>query len=226
MSKMTKRLVAIGGGELRSFTTLEVDSFIRSLYTNEEKRPYALFVPTASHDSKPYFNTFRKTYTSKLGCKVDVAILTKGEMTIEHIAEKIEKADIIYVGGGDTAYLLEVWRETGFDRMMIDAYERGKIICGLSAGAICWFERAHSDYKKMADESNEYAVIDGLGLIEGVCVPHFDEESRREDVSRRLPELGKGYAICADSALYFEDGRCVQALGECYALTGAEIKKI
>ena len=220
MTDVKKRIVAIGGGELRNFTTLKVDTFIRSLYTDEEKRPYALFVPTASHDSKPYFNTFRKTYTSKLGCKVDVAILTKGEMTLEHIAGKIEKADIIYVGGGDTAYLLDIWRETGFDKMMLDAYNQGKIICGLSAGAICWFQRAHSDYLMIEGAGNEYAVLDGLGLIKGVCVPHFDEESRRADVEKRLDELGHGYGICADSAICFENGVPVKTVGKCFELGG------
>ena len=226
MTDVKKRIVAIGGGELRNFTTLEVDTFIRSLYTNEEKRPYALFVPTASHDSKPYFNTFRKTYTSKLGCKVDVAILTKGEMTIEHIAEKMAKADIIYVGGGDTAYMLSVWRETGFDKMMIDAYNEGKIICGLSAGAICWFERAHSDCLIMEGKTDEFAVIDGLGLVPGACVPHFNEDDRKRDVLSRLSELGEGYAICNDSALCFEDGVLTKSLGECYRITGGEIERL
>ena len=226
MTDGKKRLVAIGGGELRSFTTLEIDTFIRALYTDEEKRPYALFVPTASHDSKPYFNTFRKTYTSRLGCKVDVAILTKGEMTIEHIAEKIEKADIIYVGGGDTAYLLSTWRETGFDKMMIEAYNAGKIICGLSAGAICWFTRAHSDYMRMEGDSDEYGVLEGLGIIEGVCVPHFDEEDRRADAEKRAKELGHGYGISTDSAIYFEDGVAKKTLGKCYRLDGEKITEL
>lgn len=226
MTDVKKRIVAIGGGELRNFTTLEVDTFVRALYTDEEKRPYALFVPTASHDSKPYFNTFRKTYTSKLGCKVDVAILTKGEMTLEHIMEKVEKADIIYVGGGDTAYMLSVWKETGFDKVILDAYHRGKILCGLSAGAICWFERAHSDCNIMEGKSEAYAVIDGLGLVHGTCVPHFNEEDRRRDVENRLAELSDGYTICNDSALYFEDGELKSIIGECYRIENGELKRL
>lgn len=226
MMKAKRRLVAIGGGELRSFTTLEVDTFVRSLYTDEEKRPYALFVPTASHDSKPYFNTFRKTYTSKLGCKVDVALLTRNEMTIEHVIEKVEKADIIYVGGGDTAFLLETWKSTGFDKVMLRAYEEGKIICGLSAGAICWFRRAHSDYLIMEGKGEEYGIIDGLGVIEGVCVPHFDEESRRADVARVTALEPHGYAICSDSAIYFEDESPVRVIGECYEIKKGELKKM
>ncbi len=208
-----KRIVAIGGGELREKTTLEIDSFIAGLAKNPEKRTYALFVPTASHDSKPYFNSFRKTYTSELNCKVDVAIVTKGEMTIEHIAEKFQKADIVYVGGGDTAYMIEEWKKSGLDKLILDAYQRGVVICGLSAGAICWFERAHSDYMKMEGSSNEYAILDGYGLLEGVCVPHFSESSRIESWER----IKDGYdlAVCIenDCGVYFEDGRLVGSVG-------------
>lgn len=223
-----RRLVCIGGGEIRNHTTLEVDTFIASLAKNPDKRNYALFIPTASHDSKPYFNSFRKTYTSKLDCKVDVAITTKGEMSMEHIAEKFAKADIIYVGGGDTAYMLEEWKKSGLDKMILDAYDRGVVICGLSAGAICWFEKAHSDYKKMADESEEYVVIDGLGLIEGVCVPHFSEEDRILSWERMKNDWDRAICIENDCGVYFEDGKLIRAVGpgKAYLYEKGERKEI
>ena len=228
---MKKRLVAIGGGELRDKTTLSVDRFIANLVKNEEKRTYALFIPTASHDSKPYFNTFRKTYTSELGAKVDVAISTKGEMSMEHIAEKIEKADIIYVGGGDTAYMLNEWKKSGLDKMIIDAYNRGVVLCGLSAGAICWFEKAHSDYMIMEGESGDYAILDGLGILDGVCVPHFSEIDRINSWEKMKDGVEKAICIENDCGVYFEDGVLVGAVGENHAYLyqngkKEEIKKI
>lgn len=214
---MTKKLVVIGGGEIRNKTTLPVDRLIRSLYQGE-LRPYALFIPTASHDSKPYFNSFRKTYTSELDCKSDVAILTRNEMTVEHCAEKVAKADIIYVGGGDTAYMLDVWKKTGFDKILLDAYDQGKIICGLSAGAICWFKYAHSDYDIMENGSNEYKILDGLGLIDGLCVPHFNEPTRFADGNAIAGKYIEGYGICNDSCIYFEDGKPTKTVGEVYKI--------
>ena len=61
--EITKRIIAIGGGEIRSKETLEIDGYIASLARERagEKRPYVLFIGTASHDSMPYFNSFRKT---------------------------------------------------------------------------------------------------------------------------------------------------------------------
>ena len=209
-----KRIVVIGGGELKEKTTLEIDSFISSLVKNEEKRTYALFIPTASHDSKPYFNTFRKTYTSELGCKVDVAISTKAEMSIEHIAEKIQKADIIYVGGGDTQYMLDEWKKSGLDKLIIDAYEKGVVLCGLSAGAICWFEKAHSDYMIMEGKADEYAVIDGLGIQKGVCVPHFSEIDRQTSWEKMKDNYPLALCIENDCGVYIEDGEIKFSVGK------------
>lgn len=48
--------------------------------------------------------------------------------------------DVIYVGGGNTANLLAVWRLHGVDRAIRAAWRRGVVLCGLSAGMICWFE--------------------------------------------------------------------------------------
>lgn len=222
-----RRMVLLGGGELRNFTTLKVDAFAVGLIEKEEgERVQALFFPTAAHDSKPYFNSFRKTYTSRLGAKVDVALLTTGEMDPEHIREKVEKADLIYLGGGDTAYLLEVFSRTGADKLLIEAYEKGKVIVGLSAGAICWFEYAHSDYEKMREgKSAEYAVIKGMGIIKGICVPHYDEESRRESAAK-LTGYSAVTAIESDCGIYYENEEPVYAVGDGNAyVDGKELLK-
>ncbi|MBR7110937.1 MAG: peptidase E [Clostridia bacterium] len=223
-----KRIVAIGGGELREKTTLRVDTFIANLAKKPEKRTYALFIPTASHDSKPYFNSFRKTYTSVLDCKVDIATITRGEMSKEHIAEKFEKADIIYVGGGDTAYMMEEWKKFGLDEMIFDAYNRGVVICGLSAGAICWFEKAHSDYMKMENQSDEYAILTGYGMIEGICVPHYSEQDRIDSWEKLKDGYARGICIENNCGVYFEDGKLVGAVGDgnAYLYTKGERKEI
>ena len=144
---MDKRLICIGGGELKTKETLKIDGYIAELAKTHagEKRAYGLFIPTASHDSMPYFNSFRKTYTSVYDIKADVALTVYGEMDMERIAEKFQKADFIYVGGGDTVFMLEHWKKSGMLELIRDAYERGVIVCGLSAGAICWFETMYSD---------------------------------------------------------------------------------
>lgn len=219
---MDSTLIAIGGGEIRSKSTLSMDAYIAGLAKAhaKDRRANALFFPTASHDSKPYFNSFRKIYTSVFDIKADVALLTRNEMTIERIHEKIQAADLIYVGGGDTKLLLTLWAESGVDKMIIDAYRRGVPIAGLSAGAICWFERLYTDCDIMQGRSGDYIVMDGLGIIKGFVSPHYDERAEFDRVV--LESTTPALALENNSAAVFVNGVLKGALtsgGTVYTLT-------
>ena len=85
-----KTLICIGGGELKAKETLKIDGYIAEKAKKRagERRAYGLFIPTASHDSMPYFNSFRKTYTSVFDIKADVALTVYGEMSMPKLEEK------------------------------------------------------------------------------------------------------------------------------------------
>ena len=159
---MDRTLICIGGGELKSKETLKIDEYIANKARERAagKRPYGLFIPTASHDSMPYFNSFRKTYTSVFDIKADVALTVYGEMSAEKLRDKFEKADFLYVGGGDTVFMLEHWKKSGMLDLIKEAYERGVIVCGLSAGAICWFEEMYTD-SPVVRQDESYAIFPG-----------------------------------------------------------------
>ena len=230
---MKKTIIAIGGGEIKNKTTLEIDRYIANLAKDHagEKRANALFFGTASHDSMPYFNSFRKTYTSVFDIKAEVALIDYGEMDVERIKNKIDMADCIYIGGGDTVYMLEKWAETGIDKMLIDAYEQGKIICGLSAGAICWFKDMYTDYQIMRGESSEYTLKKGLGILEGTACPHFNEREKDFTENMLKNDIKWAYAIENDGAIEFVNGKFTKSItsgGKAYMLTnqdGQIIKK-
>ncbi len=221
---MEKKIIAIGGGEIKNKTTIEIDRYIANLAKIKagENRANALFIGTASHDSMPYFNSFRKTYTSVFDIKVDCALIVYGEMDIEKIAGKIDKADMLYIGGGDTVYMLEKWRETGLDKLILDAYNNGKIISGLSAGAICWFSNMYTDYEIMRGTSADYVLKEGLNILDGTMCPHFNE--REEDFSRAMinNNIEWAYGVSNDSAIEFTDGKLTNVIssgGIAYKLT-------
>ena len=211
---MEKKIIAIGGGEIKNKTTLKIDEYIAALAKEHagEKRATALFLGTASHDSMPYFNSFRKTYTSVFDIKADVALIVYGEMDLEHIKEKFEKADMLYIGGGDTVFMLSKWKEFGVLDLILKAYEEGKIIAGLSAGAICWFEKMYTDYEIMRGESAEYVIKDGLGVLNGVMCPHFNE--READFSAAMKDGKIDDALCIenDCAVEFTDGKITKVV--------------
>ena len=108
-------IVAIGGGELRDLETLLIDKTIVKLAMN--KRPKALFIPTAINDSLGYWQVFQDVYGKKLGCETDVHFLLSQKHTQQAIREKIASADIIYVGGGNTLRMLKAWRKQGVDKL-------------------------------------------------------------------------------------------------------------
>ena len=218
-----KRIIAIGGGELRERTTLKIDEYIANLAKEHagDKRANALFIPTASHDFMPYYNTFHKVYTGVFDIKTDVALTVFKDVDMERMRAKFEKADVIYVGGGDTVFMIESWKQSGLLDLMKDAYERGVIIAGLSAGAICWFSDIYTDSLK-TDDGVKYAMFKGLGWIHGVVSPHYNQ--RVDDFDKIVAEnFDAAYGIEDDSALLIEDGEIVGALsagGNVYRLKG------
>ena len=175
----SKNIVAIGGGGFgRSLGSLEIEKYIISLVN--KKRPKICFIPTASGDNSLYKLNFYRAF-SKLDCitsHIDFFSRTK------NLKEKVLTQDIIYVGGGNTKSMLAVWKEWNLDNILQNAYEKGIVMSGVSAGAICWFEKGITD-----SFANELTILDCLGIVNDVACPHFDEEKEREpyvnDVIRR-----------------------------------------
>jgi len=166
----SKNIVAIGGGGFgRSIGSLEIEKFIISL--TSKKRPKICFIPTASGDNSLYKLNFYRAF-SKLDCKtshIDFFSRT------ENLKKKVLTQDIIYVGGGNTKSMLAVWKEWNLHNILKSAYEKGIVMSGVSAGAICWFEKGITD--SFAKKLN---IIDCLGIVDGIACPHFDEEKERE----------------------------------------------
>ena len=204
-----KRIVAIGGGELRERTTLKIDEYIASLAKEHagENRPNALFIPTASHDYMPYYNTFHKVYTGVFNIKTDVALTVYKEVDMEKMRAKFEKADVIYVGGGDTVFMMEHWKKSGLLPLIEDAYARGVPIAGLSAGAICWFSDIYTDSEMVNGEGEEkYSMYKGLNWFEGKISPHYG--ARMLDFDKIVCYNAEcAYGIEDNAALVIEDGK-------------------
>lgn len=221
-----KIIVAIGGGEIKNKTTLEIDGYVAELAKQRagERRANALFVGTASHDFMPYFNSFRKTYTSVYDIKADVAQTVFRQTEYSRLKEKFEKADAIYIGGGDTKFMIDSWRESGLDCLVKEAYERGVIIAGLSAGAICWFEEMYTDSELISGEGDDYKIMPALGWFKGLACPHYNE--RQVDFDEILiKERRSAIAIENDCALVFEDGvitRSISTGGKAYKIECVE----
>ena len=222
-----KRIIAIGGGELRERTTLKIDEYIVSLAKEHagENRPNALFIPTASHDFMPYYNTFHKVYTGVFNVKTDVALTVFKEPDMEKMKAKFDKADVIYVGGGDTVFMMESWKQSGLLPLIRDAYERGVPLAGLSAGAICWFSDIYTDSQLVnGDGVEKYSMFKGLNWINGKISPHYG--ARMLDFDKIVCyNYQRAFGIEDNAELLIEDGEVVGSItsgGSAYRLTVSE----
>jgi len=172
----SKNIVAIGGGGFgRSLGSLEIEKYIISLIN--KKRPKICFIPTASGDSSLYKLNFYRAF-SKLNCitsHIDFFSRT------ENLEDKVFAQDIIYVGGVNTKSMLAVWKEWNLYEILQNAYEKGIVMSGVSAGAICWFDKGITD-----SYAEELTIIDCLGIVAGIACPHFDEEKEREPYVNNL----------------------------------------
>ena len=167
---ISQHIVAIGGGGFgRSLGNLRIEKYIVSLAN--KKVPKICFIPTASGDDDSYKLNFYRAF-SKLNCEtshIDFFSRT------EELEDKILSQDIVYVGGGNTKSMLAVWRDWNLNLILKKAHDKGIVMSGVSAGAICWFEKGITD-----SYANRLEILDCLGFVKGIACPHFDEEEERE----------------------------------------------
>ena len=219
------KIVAIGGGDLSTLATEPIDRTIIEL--SGKSKPHALFIPTASSDSEEYWDAFDRAYRQAYGCTSDVLYLLGDPPAPEEIAGKINRADIVYVGGGNTLKMMRRWRRLGVDALLRDAYTKGAVLCGVSAGAICWFESGHSDSMSFySPEDWDYIAVTGMGLLKGLACPHYNGETagilrRRSFHDMVKKKRSAGIAIDNDCAIaVVDDGyKILPAVPEASAYT-------
>jgi len=200
-----RKIYAIGGGEISKLETLEIDREIVKA-TGKEK-PAALFIPTASGDAQGYIASFHRVYGEILGCKTDMLLLVNHETAYAEAKEKILGSDIVYVGGGNTRKMMKIWTECQVDKLLMEAYEKGIILSGLSAGSICWFQYGHSDSESFETEGVwKYIRVDGLNLINAIHCPHYNEDNRAPDFEGMVLKTDiVGIALENNSAIEMND---------------------
>lgn len=224
---MSKKIVAIGGGEngrinskgeKKPYETREIDKEIVKL--TEKINPHFLMlahsqISFGEEAEIKYFETMKKIYGDIFGCECK---LIKVKDLIENFNETVklvEWADIIYEGGGDTYNMIKLWEETGFDKILKDSWNSGKVICGISAGAIAWFTLGNTtDPKFINDECNR---IDGLGFIDAYVSPHCEETGKRESEIRSLKYIdivGISLSSCSAIEIIDEEYRIIKSTPE------------
>ncbi|MGW1377507.1 Type 1 glutamine amidotransferase-like domain-containing protein [Streptomyces sp. NPDC002446] len=195
-----RRLALLGGGFSTDEDGLLDDWMLGQARTS---RPRVCFVPTASGDAPGYVERFLAAFRSR-DCVPSVLPLFRRELDDDALRTFLLSQDVVYVGGGNTANLLAVWRTHGVDRLLCEAYDRGTLLCGISAGANCWAAGSHTD-----SFGPLTFLPDGLGLLPGSVCPHYDSEpGRRASYQEAVASgaLPAGWALEDGVGALFSDG--------------------
>lgn len=213
--RMSKHIFVMGGGGFTKDTHLKLEKYLLSL--SNKKNPKIGFLPQASNESRDYIVKFYDSFISLGAVPKWFSLFGSVQPTWKDL---LLQQDIIYVGGGNTRSMLALWREWGVDDVLKQAYEKGIILAGLSAGMICWFEYGITDSVK------PLGFISGLGFLPGTGCPHFDTEPERQNVFKQsvdLQQVPPGYALYDDTGVHFVDGVLYKAVK---TKTGKKVKFI
>jgi peptidase E len=165
-----RHIVAMGGGGF-SMDDPVLDAYVLGLV--DAGRPKVCFLPTATSSVPTYVTRFFRAFPAS---SFEPTFLDLFDRSVSDLEALLGEQDVIYVGGGNTANLLAVWRVHGLDVALRAAWEAGVVLCGQSAGANCWFEASTTDSFLVGHAD---ALPDGLGFLPGSFCPHFDGEPER-----------------------------------------------
>lgn len=187
-----------------------LDDYALSLVANPS--PRVCFLPTASGDSPAYVARFYRAFAGRC-IPSDLTLidsaLPRRPSNSQELADFVRQHDIFYVGGGNTVNLLALWRAHGLDRILREAWTSGAVLCGVSAGMLCWFAAGVTD-----SFGQRSSFTDGLSFLPDSACPHYDgDDQRRPTFHRALVDgLPAGFAADDGAALHFHGTRLIGAV--------------
>lgn len=163
-----------GGGFTMEPENPALDEFILTL--PGKLVPRLLFLPTASGDAETQVTRFRATYGDRPCIATELSLFRLGETGGISLRDLVLRQDVVYVGGGSMRSMLAIWREYGLDAILREAWDRGVVLAGLSAGAMCWFAGG------VTKSTGIPRPVEGLGLLPHSLSVHADSERERGPV--------------------------------------------
>jgi dipeptidase E len=202
---MEAQIVALGGGGFWMEESPLLDDFL--LRTVASPRPKVCFVGTASGDAESYIRRFYQHFASR-ECQLShfPVFSTPPGTARQHLLAQ----DLIYVGGGATLNMLALWRLHGIDAVLHEAWQQGIVLCGPSAGAMCWFEAGVT--ASLGDGMTPFR--EGLGFLRGSFCPHYGDDEARTAAYRDLVREGfpAGLGVSDGAAVRFSGGEIAEVV--------------
>lgn len=172
-------------------------------------RPRVCFLPTASGDADHYVVRFYRAFAASR-CEPSHISLFRRETGVADPRSHLLAQDVIYVGGGSVISLLGTWRAHGLDSALRDAWRSGVVLCGGSAGSLCWFSAAVSSFHRGAPQT-----VAGLGFLPWSNAVHYGNEPERRAAYHRavVDGIAPGYGVGDGAALRFVGSELAEVVG-------------
>ena len=196
--KVKKQIIAIGGGGFTHREDRDLDQFF--LDQINKKESYIGFLPTASSDDYKKTELFYKRFDN-INLKVSHFDLISNVKGFENW---ISNLDAVYIGGGNTKFMLDLWKKNNLIKIFKKVYNSGVILSGVSAGAACWF-----DYFLTDSNGPGLKPLSGIGLLSGSFTPHYSDAKRADKYRQNIKNkaLPNGIGVDDGVAVLFIDGK-------------------
>lgn len=182
-----------------------------ALNLSGKDKPKLCYIGTAGGDNASYIARFYDACYDENVEASHLELFTLPNHT--NIEEYILSQDVIWVSGGSVTNLLAVWRVHGLDKIMRKAWEKGIILTGVSAGAMCWNVGGTTDSWGL----DLKPVTNGLGLLPFSCGVHYDNEVQRRPLFQKLIADGvlpDGYATDDGVNIHYTNTEFTEALSD------------
>ncbi|MFH1707771.1 MAG: peptidase E [Planctomycetota bacterium] len=208
---MHTHILAIGGGGYCGPNGGPSPIMRYFLALTRKKFPKICFIPTAAADSPESIHTFIHAMN---GMGAHPNYLQLYHLPTTDLESFVMDFDAVYVSGGHTKNMLALWREWGLDRILVNAWQKGVVVGGASAGAICWFKQGCTD--SITDAFDP--LLNGLGMVKGSFGPHYGHPRGRWRTAYmdmvRTGQLAGGYGVTDRAALHYIDGKLAHLIAE------------
>jgi len=203
--KPTRKIIATSAGFAIEPRNRRMDRYI--LDQASAKKTKICFIGTASGDSKNYVQRFYNFFEKENCICTDLPLF---KTKIANLKQFVFEQDILYVGGGNTKSMLAIWREWGLDDIIKQAYRKGVLLCGISAGSLCWFEEGFTD-----SSPGRYTSLPALGLLKGSNCPFHNinpKKGKKYEAMIKSQQILPGIASDLGVGLHYENEKLIKVV--------------
>jgi dipeptidase E len=200
------RILTLGGHDFRRDPADEaLNDYIVSL--PGVAAPRICLLPTASGDAGEQITRFNRAFADRDAIPSVLSLFRLSERPVS-VAERLLSQDIIYVAGGSMLNMFAVWRVHRLEKILLQAWREGVVICGHSAGAMCWFDIG------VTKSAGRPARAEGLGLLPGSACVHYHSQPDRRSFFRAAVQaaLPNGLGLDDHAGVLWQGGELAEAI--------------